>query len=260
MTPGRFTSCRLEAPSVALFKPTLLFLPGTLCDARVWEKTYQALGEDWPCAFIDYLLETSIAAMAAVALAQVPGTIIPVGVSMGGIVGLEIWRQAAQRTAALALFDMDPGADSAERRALRAAQIQSARRQDLRKMVESQLLPAYFPPPSAVCSSTHPSHVLPRDMVVSMALAQGIAAFEAQSTALGARLDSWPLLKDIDVPVLVACGENDHICPPHRHELMAKQLPRGSFALIGGAGHLAPLEQPRATAQRLQAWLSQLPV
>lgn len=36
---------------------TLLFLPGTLCDARVWSQPYQALCPDWSYAFVDYRFE-----------------------------------------------------------------------------------------------------------------------------------------------------------------------------------------------------------
>ena len=55
---------------------TLLFLPGTLCDARVWSQAHDALCQNWSCDFVDYRFEESISAMAAKALAQVTGTII----------------------------------------------------------------------------------------------------------------------------------------------------------------------------------------
>ena len=240
---------------MAPWVPTLLFLPGTLCDARVWEATCQELDGDWPCAFADYRFETSISAMATAALAGVQGAIIPIGLSMGGMVALEIWRQAAERVAALALFDMDPGADTPERCARRDAQLRSARRGEFRAMVESELAPVYFSPARRANAALSAREVSLRSTVVAMAIDQGVDAFAAQATALATRVDAWPLLEKIKVPTLVACGADDRICPPETHMRMAALLPVATFRSIRAAGHLAPLEQPEGTAHVLQTWL-----
>lgn len=232
-------------------RPTLLFLPGTLCDVRVWETPRRALCVDWPCAVADYRFEESIAAMATSALALVAGPIVPIGLSMGGIVALEIWRQAARRVAALALFDMDPGGDTPQRRARRDAQVLAATRGGLRSMVESELAPAYFPPGSRADSALH-------ETVVAMALDQGPRAFAAQATALATRPDAWPLLGSIDVPTLIAFGANDRICTRETHERMAALLPLATLRSIPAAGHLAPLEQPEGAARALRNWLNGL--
>ena len=186
--------------------------------------------------------------MAAKALAGVDGAVIPIGLSMGGIVALEIWRQAAGRVTALAIFDTDPGADTLERRSKRDAQIGSATEGDFRAMVESQLIPGYF-------SIMQPSGARLYDTVIAMALDQGAAAFAAQSRALTTRRDAWSLFKSINVPTLVACGADDRICPPETHQRMAALLRLPTFAVIPDAGHLAPLEQPEVTARILQQWL-----
>ena len=239
--------------SLAASAPTLLFLPGTLCDARAWEKPCHALRGDWPRVFVDYRFEESISAMAAKALASVDGAVIPIGLSMGGIVALEIWRQAAGRVTALAVFDTDPGADTFERRSKRDAQIRSATEGDFCAMVESQLIPGYF-------STTQPSGAWLYDTVIAMALDQGAAALAAQSSALTARRDAWSLLKGINVPTLVACGADDRICPPETHERMAALLRFPTFAVIPNAGHLAPMEQPDATTRALQHWLDDVSI
>ena len=249
--PGQCKFCKIL--SLAATAPTLLFLPGTLCDARAWEKACQALRGDWPRVFVDYRFEESISAMAAKALASVDGAVIPIGLSMGGIVALEIWRQAAGRVTALAIFDTDPGADTLERRRKRDAQIRSATEGDFCAMVKSQLIPGYF-------STIQPSGAWLNDTVIAMALDQGVAAFAAQSTALTTRRDAWSLLKGISVPTLVACGADDRICPPETHERMAALLRFPTFAVIPNAGHLAPMEQPVATARVLQQWLDGLTI
>ena len=226
----------------------------------MWDETCKALRRDWPCVHVDYRLEKSISAMTAVALAQVEGPIVPIGLSMGGIVALDIWRRAPERVAAIALFDTDPGADTLERRVKRNSQVSMATRGNFLEMIESQLIPTYF---SAARSADKLPHVLDeslRSTVVSMAVDHGAAAYAAQAEALATRLDSWPLLESIDVPTLIACGADDRICLPETHLRMASWLPMGkaTFRSIAAAGHLSPLEQPEATTGVLRSWLESL--
>ena len=223
---------------------------------RVWDAPCKALRRDWPCAHVDYRFETSISAMAAVALEQVDGPVIPIGLSMGGIVALEIWRQAPERVAAMALFDTDPGADTVERRAKRDTQVRMAMCGNFLDMIETQFITTYF---FNACSQKIPDQSL-RSTVISMAIDHGAAAYSAQAQALATRPDSWPLLESINVPTLIACGAGDRICLPETHIRMASRLPLGmaTFRSIAAAGHLAPLEQPEATASVLRSWLESL--
>lgn len=257
MIRGQHSFCRIEPRSLL---PTLLFLPGTLCDRRVWDESVQSLGRDWPRVFVDVRFETSISAMAAAALEAAEGLIIPIGHSMGGIVALDIWRQARERVAAMALFDTDSGADTPERRAKREAQVNAATQGGLREMIESQLLPAYFLPTRDTDVPVRASRAALHETVITMALEQGVDAFAAQAAALATRSDAWHLLDSINVPTLIACGAEDRICLPETHVQMAARLPMAmaTFRSIAAAGHLAPLEQPEATSRVLRSWLDGL--
>lgn len=227
---------------------TLLLLPGTLCDARIWAGPLEAFAGERPCVVPDYRFDDSVGEMAVSALARVEGELIVIGLSMGGVVALEIWRQAPGRVAAMALFDTDPGPDTPQRRAKRDGQVLRATHGELAAMVATDLAPTYFSAAGALDASL-------QSTVVSMALDQGVGAFAAQATALATRADSWPLLKTIGVPVLVACGAEDGICPPQSHERMASLLPSAALVSIPQAGHLSTLEQPEASARTLRAWL-----
>jgi pimeloyl-ACP methyl ester carboxylesterase len=204
---------------------------------------------------VDYEFADSISAMATNALAQITGLVIPIGLSMGGMVALEIWRQAAERVAAIALFDTDCGADTIARRMNRDTQILSAVHGEFHEMVKTQLVPAYFSIEHATDGAVNQSQ---RKTVVAMALDLGVAAFAAQITALATRADSWPLLDTIRVPTLIACGANDRICPPESHRRMAALISRATFMEISGAGHMPPLEQADTTTLVLQKWLDGL--
>ena len=226
----------------------------------MWDGAFKTLRRDWPCANADYRFENSISAMAAEALARVDGSIIPIGLSMGGIVALDIWRRAPERDAAIALFDTDPGADTPARRVKRDALVKLAARGDFREMIESQLVPAYFSQALSADTLLPGPDASLRDTVVAMALDQGADTFAAQATALATRPDAWPLLESINVPTLIACGADDRICLPQTHIRMAARLPLGlaTFRSIAAAGHLSPLEQAEEATRVLQTWLETL--
>ena len=230
---------------------TLLFLPGMLCDGRLWEAQHRALAISRPCVLADYRYDASIVAMAATALDQAPGQVIPIGLSMGGIVALEIWRQAPERVVAMALFDTNPGPDTSERCAMRETQSRAATAHGMRAMVASQLVPTYF-------SSAQTADTSLSECVIAMAIDQGLMGYAAQSAALATRQDAWPLLEHITVPTLVSCGTDDQICPLELHRRMVALLPNATLQAIANAGHIAPLEQPLATTCVLQTWLKSI--
>jgi pimeloyl-ACP methyl ester carboxylesterase len=95
--------------------PTLVFLPGTLCDRRVWLDVADRIPDEWPRIFVDYGCAASLSAMADIALARIQGKVVPIGLSMGGMVALEIWRAAPERVIAIALFGTNLDADTASR-------------------------------------------------------------------------------------------------------------------------------------------------
>jgi 3-oxoadipate enol-lactonase len=64
--------------------------------------------------------------------------------------------------------------------------------------------------------------------------------------------------RSIAVPTLVIAGDEDLVTPAEPLRQMAGMIPQASFAKIAGAGHVAPLEQPRAFNEVLGAFLAGL--
>lgn len=69
------------------------------------------------------------------------------------------------------------------------------------------------------------------------------------------RPDNRPLLAAVAVPALVVCGRADGPTPPAVMAEMAAAMPRAAFVVIEDAGHLSPLEQPRAVSAVLRYWM-----
>jgi pimeloyl-ACP methyl ester carboxylesterase len=88
-------------------------------------------------------------------------------------------------------------------------------------------------------------------------------AFAHQATAATTGSDPDPLERDpsaltrLRLPALVAVGELDMSDFRAGAESMAGDIPGARHAVIAGAGHLAPLEQPEAFRELLLEYLAE---
>jgi pimeloyl-ACP methyl ester carboxylesterase len=220
---------------------TTLYLPGTLCDARVWAHL-GPLAADEDAHFVDLTRDDSIAGMAARALADAPAQFVLIGFSMGGIVALEIMRRAPDRVAGLALISTNARPDAVPDRADTVAR---ALEGDLSGVL-GELIP--------VCVGTGSDpHVAAT--VIAMGLELGPEVFRRQSTALAGRIDSRPFLSSITEPTTIIVGNGDQLSPLDRSLEMAAAIPGSAMSVIDDCGHMAPLERPSQLASRLRQWL-----
>jgi pimeloyl-ACP methyl ester carboxylesterase len=70
------------------------------------------------------------------------------------------------------------------------------------------------------------------------------------------QFDTRDVLAAIDVPTLALCGEHHKLTPREYHETLAQRLPRGQFALVPDAAHLAMVEQPTAFNRAVEGFLA----
>ncbi|MEM1110438.1 MAG: alpha/beta fold hydrolase [Pseudomonadota bacterium] len=228
----------------------LVLLPGMMCDWRLWRHQIDALslGGERAVSVGDITRGCSVPALAEHVLAEAPERFALAGLSMGGIVALEIWRQQPERVSRLALLDTNHLADPSERQALRNDQIARVLNGELMPILREELKPNYL-------ASVHRGNTGLLDEVMAMGVELGATVFERQSIALRDRPDSGLTLGTINRPTLVLCGDEDQLCPPERHRAMAALLPDPELVVIQQCGHLATLEQPAAVTQALSNWL-----
>lgn len=238
----------MDAASLTL--PPVLLIPGNMCDERLWSPVARRLEEEGHAVrHAPRLDQASIAAMAEAVLASVDGPFAAVGFSMGAIVAAEAARRAPERIAALALIAFNASADLPERAAVRPRQQADARAGKLAALVADELKPNYL-------ADANRGDARLLDLVMRMALALGPDAFVAQSEALRLRGDLRPVLAAFAMPVMLACGAEDRLCPPAWHRAWADAVgPHARMVEIAAAGHLLPLEQPHSLADALVGWL-----
>ncbi len=224
----------------------LVLIPGMMCDARMWGGIDTTLGVP-----VIHHLPTeadSTPALATLFLAHAPPRFALAGLSLGGILAMEILRQAPARIARLALLDTNPRAETPEAQARRAAQIARALAGDLEGVMRDDMKPNYLAP------SSRKDEIL--NLCMDMALSLGPETFARQSRALRDRPDQQATLAAYKGPALVLMGAEDRLCPLDRHQLMHALMPQSHLRIIPGAAHLPPLERPTETAAALRDWLA----
>src|ERR1700761_5462200 len=98
---------------------TLVLIPGLGSDGAVWRRTIAALGDDTDCLVGDTLRDGTLPDMARRILAQAPPRFALAGVSMGGMVALELMKLAPERVTHLALVDTNARPDGLGQKAYR---------------------------------------------------------------------------------------------------------------------------------------------
>ena len=233
--------------------PPVLLIPGNMCDSRLWQPVADRLEEaGYSVRHAPRLDQSSISEMARVIEREIDSPVIAVGFSMGAIVASELARRTPHRVAALVLVAFNASADLPERAAVRPRQQQAVREGRLEAIVADELKPNYL----AAANRGDPALLA---TIMDMARALGPETFIAQSEALRTRADLRPILPALTMPVLLACGAEDRLCPPEWHRRWAAAIgPNARVIEIPDAGHLLPLEQPDLLAGAVVGWLAEI--
>ena len=169
------------------------------------------------------------------------------GLSLGGMVAIELIRRAPDRVSRLCLMDTNPMSETLVSAAEREPQIIAARTGRFEQIMREDLILNYL------AETPFKAHIL--ELMVDMALSLGPEVFVRQSRALQKRRDQQPLLHNIKCLTLILCGAQNQIILPKRYKFMAELIEPAKLVVIANASHLPTLEQPEATIASLRDWL-----
>ncbi len=225
----------------------LVLLPGMMCDARLFGPQIKALGGGRAIHLPPVGQRDRIEQIATDILNAAPKRFALAGLSLGGIIAMEVVRQAPKRVSKLALMDTNPLAETPQIAASREPQIVKVMAGKLAEVMRDEMKPNYLAP--------GPQRQEVLDVMLTMALDQGEGVFLRQSRALQRRIDQQGTLRKLRIPTLVLCGEHDALCPVRRHENMADLIPNARLVIVKDAGHLPTLEQPDRVTEAMLEWL-----
>lgn len=227
-------------------KPTLVLLPGLLCDAAFWTAR-PALEAFAPAHVVAYPDLDSISAMAQRALDQVAGPLVVFGHSMGGRVALEIMRIAPQRVVGLALLNTGIHTRKEGEEEKRAPLIRLAYAQGMEALAD-----VWLPPMVDARRKDDGELLAPMKAMVMRATPE---QHEKQIRALLNRPDPRETLPRIACPTLALVGRQDLWSPVAQHEEIVALVPGAKLVVIEGAGHMSQMERPEESTAALVEWL-----
>ncbi len=219
----------------------VLFLPGSLCDERVFAD--QLLQIDHPSAVADLTLDDSLTDMATRALSEAPPQFAVVGLSMGSIIAAEIAHLAPERVAGMALIDFNLDAPDEAQNRNRRRWASDVRSGHFARVVEE------IAPAMSISPEVH------GPLIADMARTVGPAGFLRQNDALLERHDRRPIVANFEGPILIACGRHDQLCPPKLHADLAERAPDARLVIAEHAGHLSTIDQPAPLTSAIKSWL-----
>lgn len=235
----------------------IIFLHGVGSDKRVWRPQIDHFADRRRAIAFDYpgygesafRAGASRADFAASILAALDAIEIPkahvCGLSLGGIIAMEIWAAAPDRCSSLILADtfaLHPEGQTITERSLAAA--------------DSGPMRAFA---EARCDFLLAQ---PANPAIRVEVIETMSRIDPEAYKLGAEAvwnaDERETARTIAVPTLIICGTEDQPTPVALSTELNALIPKSQIVLIRGAGHLTNIEKPAEFNSALDRFLSEI--
>ena len=226
----------------------LLLLPGLACNAVMWQDQLGAL----PLHLNPFVTDVhtrfeTVPAMAQALLQEQPGELVLCGASMGGILAMEVVRQAPGRVKALALLGTNARPETPDMAQLREVAITFFNQGRVREVLMVNLPLAFHPGRAADTALTQ--------TYLDFVLAAGDVQLIRQNRAIMSRPDARLHLPLVTCPTLVMCGDADQLTPPECSREIAALIPHAELVMVAQCGHMLTMERPLEVNAVLLQWL-----
>ena len=214
---------------------------------RVVALDYRGLGQSKPSAEPSTLPRLAEDVRALLAHLRIERAAVA-GLSMGGYLSFELYRQAPGLFRGLVLCDTKATADTEEGKAMREKFAQTALEKGL-EWVADEMIPKLLRPDPDPAVAREVREIIRRGTPAGVAAAQ---------RGMAQRPDSTPTLAKIACATLVIVGDQDTLTPLKDSQAMAKAIPGARLVKVKGAGHLANLENVEAFDRALVEFVTGL--
>lgn len=159
------------------------------------------------------------------------------GLSMGGYIGWQFWKNHSEKISHLVACDTRAANDSQHVARGRRIMAESVRKTGTSPVADAMTEKLFYqsddPAKKEVIEQTH--------AIISQTDPLSIAGGQL---AMAQRADATAWLSEINVPTLFVVGEHDEITPPEEMRCNADRVANATYLEIPAAGHMAPLENP----------------
>ncbi len=228
-------------------KPTLLLIPGILCDEFVWQHQLQALKDDFNLQVGHYHGVTSFEAQARQLLDSVEGPFMIAAHSMGAKIAIVMAHMEPDRISKMVLMStsvdpLQPGEPS-NRLGLLARAYRQGMPAIAKELVQIMLHPDHFGDQALVAGLEH------------MIAKNSLEELENQLQASLERPDLEAWFSHLTQDVAILCGAQDGWVTLAQQEHMKALQARAVLHIHENTGHMLPLEKKAEVSDFLRKYL-----
>jgi len=171
------------------------------------------------------------------------------GLSMGGYIAWEFWKNFPQRLHAFILCDTRSGSDSEEGISNRLKMADLVLNHGPESISASMI-------PNLISEATQRDHPEIAKRLIEMIESTDREGIAASQRGMAERKDFSDEISDIQIPTLFIVGSEDRLTPPNIMKTMSAQLPHAEYLEVPDAGHMAPMEAPDFVNQAMEEFLA----
>ncbi|WP_406175101.1 4-carboxymuconolactone decarboxylase [Streptomyces sp. NBC_00996] len=248
-TPPNPLQYRFDGPEDA---PVLILGPSLGTTWHMWDRQVPELSKHWRVFRFDLpghggapaYPAGSVAELADRLLATLDGLGVQrfgyAGCAFGGAIGIELARRHPERLASLALIAASPRFGTADEFRQRGVIVRTNGLEPVARTSPERWFTGGFAAAQPAITEWAVQMVRTTDPGCYIAACEALAAFDVRAE-----------LGRIGVPTLVLVGSDDQVTGPAEARTLVAGIPDARLAVVPGASHLVPVEQPAAVTDLL---------
>ncbi|MFI1467841.1 4-carboxymuconolactone decarboxylase [Streptomyces wuyuanensis] len=248
-TPPKTLQYRIDGPDDA---PVLILGPSLGTTWHMWDRQVPELSRQWRVLRFDLPGHGGAPAHPAGSVTELADRLVHTldelgvqrfgyaGCSIGGAVGIDLALRLPHRVASLALVAASPRFGTADEFRQRGVIVRTNGLDPMARTAPDQWFTPGFAAAQPAIVEWAVQMVRTTDPGCYIAACEALAAFDVRAD-----------LGRVGVPTLVLVGSDDHLTGPAEARTLVAGIPDARLALVPGASHLAPVEQPAAVSDLL---------
>ncbi|MER6010794.1 bifunctional 3-oxoadipate enol-lactonase/4-carboxymuconolactone decarboxylase PcaDC [Streptomyces bluensis] len=240
---------RLDGPEDA---PVLILGPSLGTTWHMWDRQVPELSKQWRIFRFDLPGHGGAPAYPAGAVADLAGRLLATldelgvqrfgyaGCALGGAVGIELALRHPERIASLALIAASPRFGTADEFRQRGVIVRTNGLDPIARTAPERWFTGGFAAAQPAITEWAVQMVRTTDPGCYIAACEALAAFDVRAE-----------LSRVGVPTLVLVGSDDQVTGPAEARTLVAGIPDARLAVVPGASHLVPVEQPAAVTDLL---------
>ncbi|MFE9022656.1 4-carboxymuconolactone decarboxylase [Streptomyces sp. NPDC007808] len=248
-TPSNTLQYRFDGPEEA---PVLILGPSLGTTWHMWDRQVPELTQQWRVFRFDLpghggapaYPAGSVADLADRLLATLDGLGVQrfgyAGCALGGALGIELALRRPERVASLALIAASPRFGTADEFRQRGVIVRTNGLDPIARTSPDRWFTTGFAAAQPAITEWAVQMVRTTDPGCYIAACEALASFDVRSQLAG-----------VAVPTLVLVGSDDQVTGPAEARTLVAGIPDARLAVVPGASHLVPVEQPAAVTDLL---------